>query len=326
MRYVFIINPAAGRGTGVQKLRPKIEAYFSEHKGSYKILVTSKKRQGIELAKAEALSGGEVRIYACGGDGTLFDIINGVAGCENTEIGIIPCGSGNDFIKYFGSGIDFFDIEAQVKGSSIPVDLINCGEYFAINQCFIGLDSDVAYNKNALSKIPLLPGGIQYVLAIAAAVIRNESHNMELCIDGSVIPEKNYSIMTAANAPFYGGGFKSAPDALPSDGLLDFITIDHVSRRNIAAVIKKFKRGEHLGLDICRSFKGKSMTVRCKKDMKISLDGEIVRAKEITFKVCEKGARIIVPGCCTSGTKEKNGKRTVTNASITSAAPAMDKR
>ena len=326
MRYIFIINPAAGSGTGVQKIKPKIEAYFTEHPGNYKIIVTSKKRQGIELAKSEALLGGKVRIYACGGDGTLFDIVNGVAGCENAEIGIIPCGSGNDFIKYFSSDIDFFDIEAQVKGSSIPVDLIHCGEYYAINQCFIGVDSDVAYNKNVLNKVPFLPGGLQYFLAIAAAVIRNDSHNMELRIDDMVIPEKNYSIMTAANAPFYGGGFKSAPDALPSDGLLDFITIDHVSRRRIAAVIKKFKRGEHLGLDICHYFKGKSMTVRSKKDMKISLDGEIVRAKEITFKICEKGAKIIVPGCCTSGLKEKNKKKIASNASISGAAPAMDKR
>ncbi|HIZ17324.1 MAG TPA: diacylglycerol kinase family lipid kinase [Firmicutes bacterium] len=326
MRYIFIINPAAGSGTGVQKIMPKIEAYFSEHPGNYKIIVTTKKRQGIELAKSEALLGGKVRIYACGGDGTLFDIVNGVAGCENVEIGIIPCGSGNDFIKYFSSDIDFFDIEAQVKGSSIPVDLINCGEYYAINQCFIGVDSDVAHNKNLLNKVPFLPGGLQYFLAIAAAVIRNESHNMELRIDNMLIPEKNYSIMTAANAPFYGGGFKSAPDALPSDGLLDFITIDHVSRRRIAAVIKKFKRGEHLGLDICHYFKGKSMTVRSKKDMKISLDGEIVIAKEITFKVCEKGAKIIVPSICTSGLKEKNKKNVGSNASISGAAPAMDKR
>ena len=326
MRYVFIINPVAGTNAGVQKIKPKIEAYFADNPGNYKIIITSKKMEGIELSKAEAYFGGEVRIYACGGDGTLFDIVNGTAGCKNVEIGIIPCGSGNDFIKYFGSDIDFFNIEAQIKGSSIPVDLINCGEYYAINQCFIGIDSDVAYNKNMLNKVPFLPGGLQYLLAIAAAVIKNESHNMELCIDDTTIQEKNYSIMTAANAPFYGGGFKSAPDALPSDGLLDFITMDHVSRRYISSVIKKFKKGRHLDIDICHCFKGKSMTVRSNREMKISLDGEIVKSREITFKVCEKGARIIVPGCCTSGLKEKDKKKSVSGSPITGTAPAMDKR
>ena len=177
-----------------------------------------------------------------------------------------------------------------------------------------------------LNKVPFLPGGLQYLLAIAAAVIKNESHNMELCIDDTTIQEKNYSIMTAANAPFYGGGFKSAPDALPSDGLLDFITMDHVSRRYIASVIKKFKKGRHLDLDICHCFKGKSMTVRSNREMKISLDGEIVKSREITFKVCEKGARIIVPGCCTSGLKEKDKKKSVSGSPITGTAPAMDKR
>ena len=90
MRYVFIINPVAGTNAGVQKIKPKIEAYFADNPGNYKIIITSKKMEGIELSKAEAYFGGEVRIYACGGDGTLFDIVNGTAGCKNVEIGIIP--------------------------------------------------------------------------------------------------------------------------------------------------------------------------------------------------------------------------------------------
>ncbi len=326
MKYVFIINPVAGDGKAVETLKPKIEAYFSENPANYQILVTSKTRGGIELAKSEALSGGQVRIYSCGGDGTLFDVVNGVKDCSNVEVGIIPCGSGNDFVKYFGNSIDFFNIEGQVKGSSIPVDLIDCGKYCAINQCFIGIDSAVAYNKNMLKSIPLMSGSLGYGAAILAAVGKNADNILEVTIDGNIIPKRNYSIVVAANAPFYGGGFKSAPEALPSDGMLDFVNVDHVSRRKIISVISKFRDGKHTGLDICRYVKGRSMRVRSDRDMVVSLDGEIVLTKDITFKVKEKALKIIVPSVCTSKDANEDKKKRSSGAAISGTAPAMDKQ
>lgn len=325
MRYVFIINPAAGDGKAPLMLRPMIEAYFSEHPADYQILVTSVVRGGIELAKTEALAGGNVRIYACGGGGTLFDVINGAAGCNNVEIGIIPCGFANDFVRYYAQNTNFFDIEGQVKGSSVPVDLIECGKYFAINQCYIGLDSAAACNKNTLKNIHFMNGKLGYGMSIAAAVCKNSDNVLDITIDGAAVPQKNYSVVVAANAPFYGGGFKSAPGALPSDGLLDFVTVDHLSRYKIISLLKRFRDGQHTGLDACRYVKGKSMSVHASSDMTVSLDGEAIRARDITFKIKEKAVKIIIPSVRTSKTPDEAEADQANSRRISGAVPAMEK-
>ena len=114
MRDVYIINPAAGKYDSTESLSNQINAVYN---GEAKILITSGEGDAMRLARAEAESGDEVRIFACGGDGTCFEVLNGIAGYKNASIGVIPIGSANDFIKYFGfdSKKVFLDIKKQKK-------------------------------------------------------------------------------------------------------------------------------------------------------------------------------------------------------------------
>ena len=92
------------------------------------------------MRKTAAESSERLRFYACGGDGTLGEVVNGAAGQVNAEVGLIPIGTGNDFVRNFADAGDFFDIEAQVMGEARAIDLIKCNDRYGINVVNVGFD------------------------------------------------------------------------------------------------------------------------------------------------------------------------------------------
>src|SRR5665647_2515123 len=98
MKHVFIINPAAGKGRQACELKPKIEKYCDENSLDCIIHVTSAAYEAIGFVRELAKTGEHMRFYACGGDGTLYEVVNGAFGYPNAEVAVMPLGSGNDFI------------------------------------------------------------------------------------------------------------------------------------------------------------------------------------------------------------------------------------
>ena len=127
MKHIFVINPAAGQGKALDFIRPKIEEICKKEALDYEIYVTEKKGDGIEYVENKAKSGEEIRFYACGGDGTLYDVVNGAFGYKNAQVAVIPLGSGNDFIRLFGTKEDFLNLEDQINGVPVEFDVIKCG-------------------------------------------------------------------------------------------------------------------------------------------------------------------------------------------------------
>ena len=124
MKHIFVINPAAGQGKALNFIKPKIEEVCAKYSLDYDIHVTEKQGEGIEYVKNRAASGEEIRFYACGGDGTLYDVVNGAFGYKNVQVAVIPLGSGNDFIRLFGSKEDFLVLEDDVNGVPVEFDVI----------------------------------------------------------------------------------------------------------------------------------------------------------------------------------------------------------
>lgn len=277
-----------------------IEDYFRKNGGDFEILYSDKPRGTMELARQAARSGAPVRIYACGGDGTLFDVVNGAFGWPNAEVGQIPCGAGNDFLKCFGPDTKaFLDIDAQVKGSSFPMDLIKCGDYYSINQCSMGFDAEIAAAKNHFIGLPFVSGKLAYVLAIFYKLAGKISYPLTIRINEDDPISGEYLFALAANAPYYGGGFKSAPGANPCDGRLEFVLIRKVGRLKLASLLKKYRRGEHGSLEIASFQSGKVMEVASPRPAAVNLDGEIIMCETARFEIAEKGIKFILPGFCT---------------------------
>ena len=155
-KYIFIINPAAGTSTLQAKLVNNIRAALPTER--YELHFTRQAGDGTRIAAEciETHKGESIVLFACGGDGTFFEVINGAAG--KAPVGVFPCGSGNDFIKNILSPESLLDVEAQINGQAVPLDLIRCNGQYVSNVCNIGFDADIAYNMNRFRRMPFLSG------------------------------------------------------------------------------------------------------------------------------------------------------------------------
>ncbi len=293
MKYVFIINPIAGKGKG-EDIIPEIKSFFCERE-DFEIYVTGSIGEGTEIARRLAKTGEKMRIFACGGEGTAFEVINGIVGFDNVEFGVIPCGSANDFLKSFTDKKKFFDIAAQVSGESYATDLIKADEFYCINCCSVGMDAIVADGMRAFKRLPFVSGNMAYKLSLLKVFLGKIGLKLKLTIDGEKQEAKDYLFAVCANGGVYGGGFKAAPKASPFDAVLDFVIIKPVSKLRIPKLVKIYENGQHEGLDICEMGRCTAMEIESDSDMPVNLDGELIHRKKIKFEIAEKALRFIVP-------------------------------
>lgn len=299
MRYVFIINPTAGKKNAFYTIFPPIQKYFDANELEYVCYITEKPMHAMELAKMEGSKGDSVRIYAIGGDGTLSETAGGVIGMNNVEVGIFPSGSGNDYIKTFGESASFLSVEKQLSAPSQTVDMIrSCGR-LSINVCSIGLDAKVAYNMADFKKLPFVSGSMAYNFAVIKVLLGKIGDQLEITIDGAKKFEGNYLFALAGNGQYYGGGYCGAPQAVPNDGLLDFILIKKPPLNQIPALIPIYKSGGHIESekfkDILTFCRGKKMTVKAIRPAIANFDGECHIIDKLDFEVVPNAINFIVP-------------------------------
>ncbi len=295
MRYVFIINPTAGKGKQQPIIAESIKKYFKGKKEKYKILFTESRFDATKKAKAEAEKGDEVCIFACGGEGTGLEVINGIVGYKNVTYGVIPCGSANDFLKFFGHKDAFFDIADQVSGKAIDIDLIKTDDCYCVNGCSIGMDAMVASDMMMFKNWPLVSGPMAYKLAIVKTFLKKLGVQMEILLDGISIGHKNCLFAVVANAPYYGGGYNAAPTAVPFDGKLNFTLVDVISKLKVPSFLSKYESGSHGNLDYCHMRECSSMDIIANKPLPINLDGEIVYKDKMHFEIVKKGIKFLLP-------------------------------
>ena len=297
MKHIFIVNPAAGKGSAAKRIIPKIESYFSTHPDlSWEIYQTKEALDGKAYVESVAKTGEPVRFYACGGDGTLYEVVNGAYKYPNAAVGIIPLGSGNDFARIFGGSEKLFDIDAQVNGETMPFDLIDAGGHVAINQCSMGLDVEVCAKQAYFKKLPGVGGEFAYTMSLFYCLLRRLNSEFKIIIDDKETYEGTMLFSLCASGRWYGGGYKGAPKAVPNDGLLDFIIVRKtVGRLKLAGLVGKYKRGEHLSWDFTTFVRGKKMQILSKNPAAVNVDGECDYVTESTFRLLEGALPLIVP-------------------------------
>ncbi len=294
MRYVFIVNPKAGKRGRALEWLPRIQAYFGAHPeaGEYRLHITQAPGEATRLAKeasAEAeRTGMPLCLVACGGDGTLMETAGGMAGGAEVRLACLPCGSANDFIRCFGTAEEFADLDVLVHGRVRMVDAIRCGQALSLNLCSMGMDADVADKMTKYKGFPLVSGSLAYELAIVDVFCHRIGKHLQVEMDtpeGTVRRAGRYFFALAASGQYYGGGYRGAPDAVPDDGLLDFVLIKAMPRIRIPGFLKRYKRGLHVGMDICEVLRGTAMRVTSREEAAVNLDGECFRARETAFAV-----------------------------------------
>jgi len=309
MKHCFVVNPTAGKGNTISEFMPKIERYCKENALDYEIHFTTAAYEGIDFVKNFAASGEHIRFYSCGGDGTLFEVVNGAYGNPAAEVAFIPLGSGNDFCKLFGTREQFLDVEAQVNGTATDFDLIRCGERVAINQCSMGFDAEINAKQAAFKKVPFLKGKSTYMAALLYCFFKKLKNEFTISIDGGEPFTQKVLFCVAGNSRWYGGGFKAAPLAVPDDGLLDFIIVKkNMNRLKLLGLVNQYKEGKHLGWDITLYRRGKRLDIHSDKPAAANYDGEADIRNDCTFEIIEKGIKFVIPAGSTYLEDRASGK------------------
>jgi YegS/Rv2252/BmrU family lipid kinase len=240
MKHLFIINPVAGKGKTV-RLIPDITKYCSSRDYSYEIVTTGYPGHATEIAKQKS-DEEPCRIYSVGGDGTLNEVLNGMAG-SGSSLAVIPGGSGNDFIKsIIGNRIPDNILTATIEGTEKLIDFARVNDKYFINISSVGFDAEVAYQTGHFKKLPLISGKLAYILGILSTIAICKNHHMELILDNEVVSGRSL-LIAAGIGKYYGGGVFALPDAEIDDGLFDICHVEAFSRFNNTGLFPAIYKG-----------------------------------------------------------------------------------
>lgn len=295
LHHVFIINPIAGKGRAVQMIGA-IKSRFKDFIQSYEISITEAPEHATEIAKKAASGGEAVRIYSVGGDGTLNEIINGIAGFPNVELGIIPCGSGNDVARYLYPVIDPLKlIRVLPVSTSRTVDLGRLNKKYFLNIASIGFDAEVVLNRRYFKRFPLVSGSMSYILAVLTTLIKCKKYNLKITLDNKKPIEKEFLLTIFANGSYYGGGMLAAPSAKMDDGIFDFYLVESLTRRRILRFFPLFMKGKHENMEEVELARGTKAIVESNNPFPVNIDGEISLETLISIDLLPKHIKVLIP-------------------------------
>ena len=295
MKHLFIINPAAGSRNQTEDYRKKIAKECEKRGLDYSIRVSGAPGRCCKIAREAAESGESCRIYACGGDGTLNEVVNGAAGYDNVSVTVFSGGSGNDFARMVSEPEAFRDLERLLDAEEVTFDLIKCNEDYSLNICSVGLDARIGHDVANYKRIPLLSGFRAYAVSTVVNVVKGISEHYVVEVNGQRI-DGQQTLICACNGRFYGGGFCPVPTADPTDGKLEVLLIKDVSRLKVAQVVGAYKNGKYANFpDLIRYFNTDHVKIICDKPTGINLDGEKREAEVIDIRVAQEKLRFFYP-------------------------------
>jgi diacylglycerol kinase family enzyme len=176
-----------------------------------------------------------------------------------------------------------------------PVDLIDCNGRYSINVCSVGIDARIGTDVHRYSAIPILGGPTGYVVSLVVNFIKGINEYYEIRTpDGDLKGE--FALVCACNGRYYGGGFNPVPDAMPDDGLIDFLVVNRVSLLKAMTVILKYAKGRYREMGgIIAHLRGKSLEINCRKPVVVNVDGEAVCHQQIRFSIVSGGISFVFP-------------------------------
>lgn len=316
MRYAFIVNPASGQGKHEEGIAAEIEELIKGNPNrDIKLYYTRSEKDATYLsgllAEESAMKNEEIVIFACGGDGTVQEVANGIYGHDNAILGVIPVGSGNDLVRQLGLRKDsslYRRLPEQFDGVVTRMDLIRMswiekGEEksrMIANGINIGFDGNTAILAHRLKRLPLISGTGSYLLAVAANLAAKKGQKLRITADGKNFHTGKLLLATAANGGFCGGGVQSCPKADLFDGLIELMAIKDLPRRKFVALFPKYKAGKLFSIrgveDIVSYTQAKNIVIEpmLGPTMKFVGDGEIFETGSLRVEVVPKAVRVLV--------------------------------
>ena len=299
MKHIYVLNPAAGRGDRSAELTEQIHSAYPKGE-SVQIYRTTGRGDATRFVRAYCAEHKDesLRFYACGGDGTLGEVVNGAIGFPNAAVGLLPVGTGNDFVRSFTSPDRFLNLAAQRMGKEIVLDVIRCNDLYCVNLLNIGFDCEVVVKTGEIKRKPYVPKGMAYGMGVALELIRKPGVKAMIEIDGGAPCERELLLCAIGNGAYYGGGFMPLPFASLQDGLLDLCIVKNVSRTKFVSLVGTYKKGKHVvsaNKDILEYRRCRSLRITFPSLQNVCLDGEVRPMNGCDIEVLPAALRFVVP-------------------------------
>lgn len=285
MKHIFIINPASAANKPKDFLINEIESYKDRY--DIDIYCTNKQGDATDYIKNYLNNyNEEVRFYACGGDGTINEVVNGVIGYENSSISCYPCGSGDDFVKSIGGKDKYLNIENLLNAKNQKIDVIKVNDLYCLNVCNFGFDAEVVkYAVELKGKVPQ-----PYKSGIVKALLTSMQNDIKVEVDGKLLNKGRKLLLgNAANGGYEGGQYFCAPHYSINDGLIELCYIKTLSIFTFLKFVDYFEKGLHIDSPKLKKYviykQVKNMKVYSKKEFSICIDGELVIGKEFNVEI-----------------------------------------
>jgi YegS/Rv2252/BmrU family lipid kinase len=298
---VFLVNPASANGSTGRRW-PELARRAAAAGLEGATLFSERQGHLAELAREAALDGAELLVVV-GGDGSVNEVVNGLAGLgRQPEVAVVPRGTGWDFSRTFGIPRKIDDaVQIALQGDVRTIDLgrasyrawdgSDATAWFA-NVASAGMSGAIAKRANETTKA--LGGKASYLWATFAVFSGWEATEIEVAVDGERRAGPMFDVVIA-NGRFFGGGLEICPEAEPDDGLFDVLTIGDVTKRDLVQTMPKMYRGTHLPHPKAELLRGSSVTVTSETPLPIELDGEQPGTTPVTFEVTAGALRLRVP-------------------------------
>ena len=287
----LIVNPSAGKdGKKVNKTLPLIEKRLLERGVPYVIHTTKMPKQATSLTET-LIASGSTDIVVVGGDGTLHEVINGFSSFDKVNLGIIPCGTGNDFINSINLPLDPIKaIDLIIDGTAKYTDFMQMPTVRGLNIIGMGIDVDVLKRYSALKK----KSKFKYTWCLIKTLFKFNYVDFEVEVEGKRSSHRSF-IACIANGYRYGGGIPICPVANSTDNKLDFVAVKELPKLKIPRAFIKLKKGKLLSLPEASHFNMQEIKIIPSGDYTVNVDGELYENIPFEVKIVSNTLKIYRP-------------------------------
>lgn len=287
-KYLFIINPVAGKGKA-DELETLIEELMNKNQKDFQIVRTSEPKEATSIARDSEYD----VVVAVGGDGTVNEVVAGLANKNKRILGIMPVGTGNDFSRDLKIPSDPRKaLDLIIRGETNEVELGESNGHHFLNISSVGFDVEVLVNIDKIRKV--VKGNIAYVLSVIYTLINYKKKHVTLEIDGEIY-NRNLLLLAVGKGKYYGGGMMILPNADLYDDYLHICLVKDISNLRVLTLFPVIFKGKHLKFKkYVEIYRAKRVKVINNSSLNLNIDGEVLeQGNEVTFKLSNKKIQVI---------------------------------
>ncbi len=287
--FEFIVNPVAGKGKSLNALR-QAEKKFSEKGVEYRVHKAERAGHATEICRELTENGANIVVF--GGDGTFNEALNGIVDFENTTVGFVPCGTGNDYVKATDIPRDVDRaLERILGGKTGYTDFIDMNGRRCLNVAGGGMDTDVLVTY---AQMKHFHGKAKYYISLLKVLSHLKFHKVRISIDGGEAAEKSVFLISIANGIYIGGGMPISPNSSVNDGKLNVVIVNEIKKSKVLGLLLKFLKGKHLEEPCSEEYLCDSAKLEMLDEGSVQADGEVTDYKVLDCRIVHDVLRVFV--------------------------------